>query len=46
MDFIGVLYGYGRRDTMERAGAAVFADNPSDILRYIMTEDRYEGKIG
>lgn len=36
VDFIGVLYGYGTRESMEAAGARVFADTPVDILRYIL----------
>ena len=36
VDFIGVLYGYGTRQSMEDAGAAVFADTPADILKYIL----------
>lgn len=35
VDFIGVLYGYGTRETMTEAGAKVFADTPRDILRYL-----------
>ena len=35
VDFIGVLYGYGTRDTMREAGAAAFADTPRDILRFL-----------
>ena len=35
-DFIGVLYGYGARESMEESGARVFADTPADILKYIM----------
>ena len=37
VDFIGVLYGYGTRETMQDCGAAVFADTPGDILRYILS---------
>ena len=32
VDFIGVLYGYGTRETMKEAGAEVFADTPLDLL--------------
>jgi phosphoglycolate phosphatase len=35
VDFIGVLYGYGTRETMQASGAEVFADTPGDILNYI-----------
>ena len=35
VDFIGVLYGYGTRETMEQSGAKVFSDTPEDILDYI-----------
>lgn len=37
VDFIGVLYGYGTRRTMEECGAEVFAEAPADILRYILS---------
>lgn len=36
VDFIGVLYGYGTRRTMEDCGAKVFAETPADILRCIL----------
>ena len=35
VDFIGVLYGYGTRETMAQAGASVFADTPQGILEYL-----------
>ena len=37
VDFIGVLYGYGTRRTMEDSGAAVFAETPADVLRLILS---------
>ena len=37
VDFIGVLYGYGTRDSMAQSGAEVFADAPRDILSYILS---------
>ena len=36
VDFIGVLYGYGARETMEESGAQVFAASPAEILTYIL----------
>ena len=36
VDFIGVLYGYGTRESMAASGASVFADTPADILTYIL----------
>lgn len=36
VDFIGVLYGYGTRASMEASGASVFAAAPADILTYIL----------
>ena len=36
VDFIGVLYGYGTRETMEASGAAAFAASPAEILTYIL----------
>ena len=36
VDFIGVLYGYGTRETMEESGAQVFAASPAEILTYIL----------
>lgn len=36
VDFIGVLYGYGTRATMEEAGARVFADTPLQLLDLIL----------
>lgn len=35
VDFIGVTYGYGRRDAMEEAGAVKFAGTPAQILPFI-----------
>jgi len=35
VDFIGVLYGYGTRETMRDAGARVFVDTPQEILEYL-----------
>ena len=35
VDFIGVLYGYGTRETMRDAGATVFTDTPQGILEYL-----------
>ncbi len=36
VDFIGVLYGYGTRETMIEAGAEKFAATPGDILSFLM----------
>ena len=36
VDFIGVLYGYGTRETMEESGASVFAASPAEILPHIL----------
>ena len=36
VDFIGVLYGYGTRESMEDSGAKVFADTPAEILSCIL----------
>ena len=36
VDFIGVLYGYGTRRTMEESGAAVFAAAPAELLPLIL----------
>ena len=36
VDFIGVLYGYGTRQTMEEVGACIFADTPADLLPLIL----------
>lgn len=36
VDFIGVTYGYGRRDAMEEAGATIFAATPEDLLTYLI----------
>ncbi len=35
VDFLGVTYGYGTRESMEICGAIGFADSPSDILPLI-----------
>jgi phosphoglycolate phosphatase len=35
LDAIGVLYGYGRREELEKAGALAIAEKPADILKYI-----------
>lgn len=35
MDSIGVLYGYGSRTELEKAGATYIAENVSDILNFI-----------
>ena len=32
VDFIGVKYGYGSIEAMERQGAAVFADTPAGLI--------------
>lgn len=31
LDFVGVLYGYGNRDELEKAGATLIAQTPTDI---------------
>ena len=36
VDFIGVTYGYGRRDLMEEAGATIFAATPEELLTYLI----------
>ncbi len=36
VDFLGVLYGYGRLDTMQAAGAVRFVDTPKEILNYLL----------
>ena len=36
VDFIGVLYGYGTRETMAEAGATVFAEKPEELIDLIM----------
>ena len=36
VDFIGVLYGYGTRQTMEASGARVFVDTPVQLLDLIL----------
>ena len=35
VDFIGVTYGYGRRDLMEEAGATIFAATPEELTPYL-----------
>lgn len=35
LDFIGVLYGYGSREELVRAGAAMIAETPSDIEKFL-----------
>ena len=35
MDVLGVLYGYGSREELEKAGAERFAETPEEILRFI-----------
>jgi len=32
VDFIGVLYGYGTKEQMEKEGASVFAEHPLDLM--------------
>lgn len=41
VDFIGVLYGYGTRRSMEESGARLFASTPAQILTYILPQDAY-----
>lgn len=36
VDFIGVLYGYGTKDSMARYGAVNFAKSPQELLPYIL----------
>ncbi len=36
VDFIGVTYGYGTREAMERSGAVGFADSPLEIIKFII----------
>ena len=36
VDFIGVTYGYGKRDAMEEAGARVFAATPAELLKFLV----------
>ena len=38
VDFIGVTYGYGTRDSMEACGAKGFVDTPDALLTYIITD--------
>ena len=35
LEAIGVLYGYGSREELEKAGAKAIAETPMDILKYI-----------
>lgn len=35
LDSIGVLFGYGNRDELEKAGATFIAEKPLDVLGYI-----------
>lgn len=35
LDSIGVLYGYGSREDLEKAGAAYVAETVEDILRFV-----------
>ncbi len=35
---IGVLYGYGTREELEQAGAAVIVQTPEDVVKYIIGE--------
>lgn len=35
VDFIGVTYGYGTRESMEKFGASVFADNAGELIDLI-----------
>ena len=37
LDFIGVTYGYGSRESMEAVGGEVFADAPMEIFGHIIT---------
>ncbi len=36
VDFIGVLYGYGKKELMEEAGAGIFAATPKDLLNFLL----------
>ena len=36
VDFIGVTYGYGTRESMERYGAVAFADSPEGLLPLLL----------
>ncbi|MBQ4128281.1 MAG: HAD hydrolase-like protein [Ruminococcus sp.] len=35
VDFIGVTYGYGKKEDMEKCGAKVFADTPQNLHNYL-----------
>ena len=37
VDFIGVTYGYGKREDMEAVGAKVFANTPEELLRLLLS---------
>lgn len=36
VDFVGVTYGYGDRESMEQEGAKVFAENVSELKKYLV----------
>ncbi|MGN0476595.1 MAG: HAD hydrolase-like protein [Ruminococcus sp.] len=36
VDFVGVTYGYGDRESMEKEGATVFADNVPELKKYLI----------
>ena len=36
VDFVGVTYGYGDRESMEKEGATVFAENVSELKKYLV----------
>lgn len=36
VDFVGVLYGYGTRQSMEDSGATVFAETPDELLDLLL----------
>ncbi|MCH5202498.1 MAG: HAD hydrolase-like protein [Oscillospiraceae bacterium] len=36
VDFVGALYGYGDRDSMEKEGATVFAETPRDLPKFLI----------
>ena len=35
-DFVGVTYGYGDRESMEKEGATVFAETVPDLKKYLI----------
>ena len=39
LDSMGVLYGYGDRDELEKAGAVYIAETPGDISEIILKLD-------